>query len=230
MAVATTPTPKLKKPSPSAKAKARLEPVRDAERTQQALLTAAEAEFASKGLAGARVDVIAEQADANKRMLYYYFGSKDDLYLAVLERAYGAMREAERELNLTDLAPLDAIKALVEFKFDYCQQHPRIIALLAGENMHEAKYLKRSRRLREMHTSLVDAISTVLVAGAQQGVMRPGIDPLHLYISISALSYFYFSNAATLSTAFGRQLTSPPELALRRQHAVDVILSYITAR
>jgi AcrR family transcriptional regulator len=230
MAVATTPTPKLKKPSPSAKAKARLEPVRDAERTQQALLTAAEAEFASKGLAGARVDVIAEQADANKRMLYYYFGSKDDLYLAVLERAYGAMREAERELNLTNLAPLDAIKTLVEFKFDYCQQHPRIIALLAGENMHEAKYLKRSRRLREMHTSLVDAISTVLVAGTQQGVMRPGIDPLHLYISISALSYFYFSNAATLSTAFGRQLTSPPELALRRQHAVDVILSYITAR
>jgi AcrR family transcriptional regulator len=230
MAVATTPTPKLKRPSPSAKAKARLEPVRDAERTQQALLTAAEAEFASKGLAGARVDVIAEQADANKRMLYYYFGSKDDLYLAVLERAYGAMREAERELNLTNLAPLDAIKALVEFKFDYCQQHPRIIALLAGENMHEAKYLKRSRRLREMHTSLVDAISTVLDLGTQQGVMRPGIDPLHLYISISALSYFYFSNAATLSTAFGRQLTSPPELALRRQHAVDVILSYITAR
>jgi AcrR family transcriptional regulator len=230
MAVATTPTPKLKKPSPSAKAKARLEPVRDAERTQQALLTAAEAEFASKGLAGARVDVIAEQADANKRMLYYYFGSKDDLYLSVLERAYGAMREAERELNLTNLAPLDAIKTLVEFKFDYCQKHPRIIALLAGENMHEAKYLKRSRRLREMHTSLVDAISTVLEAGAQQGVIRPGIDPLHLYISISALSYFYFSNAATLSTAFGRQLTSAPELKLRREHAVDVILSYITAR
>src|ERR1700750_3430024 len=132
MAVATTPTPKLKKPSPSAKAKARLEPVGDAQRTQQSLLTAAEAEFASKGLAGARVDVIAEQAGANKRMLYYYFGSKEELYLAVLERAYGAMRKAERELNLTNLAPLVAIKTLVEFKFDYCEKNQQIIALLAG--------------------------------------------------------------------------------------------------
>ena len=110
------------------------------------MLAAAEIEFSTKGLAGARVDVIAEQAAANKRMLYYYFGSKEELYLAVLERAYGAMRKAERELNLTNLAPLEAIKTLVEFKFDYCQQHQQIITLLAGENMLGAAYLKRSRQ------------------------------------------------------------------------------------
>jgi len=212
------------------KGKARLEPVRDAERTQQAILAAAEEEFASKGLAGARVDVIAEQAGANKRMLYYYFGSKDDLYLAVLERAYGKMRETERELNLTDLDPLDAIRRLVEFKFDYCLKNPTIIPLLAGENMHGAKYLKRSRKLRDMHTMLVDIISKVLTEGEKKGEIKPGIDPLHLYISISALSYLYFSNSATLSVAFGRQLSSSAEQNMRREHCGDVILSYVKAR
>jgi AcrR family transcriptional regulator len=226
MSLADTTKPKRT----AGKGKPKLEPVRDAERTQQAILTAAEAEFASKGLAGARVDVIAEQAGANKRMLYYYFGSKDDLYLAVLERAYGKMREAERELNLTDLDPLDAIRRLVEFKFDYCQKNPTIIPLLGGENMHGAKYLKRSRRLRDMHTMLVDIISKVLTEGEKKGEIRPGVDPLHLYISISALSYLYFSNSATLSAAFGRQLSSPAEQNMRRAHCVDVILSYVQAR
>jgi len=222
--------PKAKRASTVAKARARLEPVRDAERTQQALLAAAEAEFASKGLAGGRVDVIAEQADANKRMLYYYFGSKEDLYLAVLERAYGAMRQAERELNLTHLEPLAAIKTLVEFKFDYYQKNPTIISLLAGENMHGARFLKRSRKLRDMHLSLVDVIRKVLAAGEKAGQIRPGIDPLHLYVSMSALSYFYFSNSATLAAAFGRPLSSPAEQKLRRAHAVEVIVSYVTAR
>src|SRR5580692_220476 len=202
-------TSKIKKAA--APAKAKLEPVRDAERTRRAILDAAEIEFADKGLAGARVDVIAEQSCANKRMLYYYFGSKDDLYVAVLERAYGAMRERERELNFTHLEPLDAIKTLVEFKFDYYAENPRIIPLLAAENMSGGKYLKRSRRLREMHLSLMDMIRNVLAAGERQGVIRPGIDPFQLYVSFSALSYFYFSNAATLSAAFARQLMSAAE-------------------
>ena len=226
MAVATTRT---RRQAPSAKTKAVPEPIRDAERTRQALLAAAEVEFSTKGLAGARVDVIADQAAANKRMLYYYFGSKEELYVAVLEQAYGAMRRAERELNLTDLLPLEAIRRLVEFKFDYCQQHQQIIALLAGENMLGATYLKRSRRLRDMNLSLVDVIRSVLDAGVERGEIRPGIDPLHLYISMSALSYFYFSNSATLSVAFARQLGSPAERALRRAHAVDVIMAYVKA-
>ncbi|AXK81761.1 TetR family transcriptional regulator [Pseudolabrys taiwanensis] len=227
MAVAATPKAKR---AGAAKSKARLEPVRDAERTQQAILAAAEAEFASKGLAGARVDVIAEQAGANKRMMYYYFGSKDDLYLAVLERAYGAMREKERDLNLADLDPLEAIKTLVHFKFDYYVEHQSIISLLAGENLSGATFLKRSRKLRDMQTSLVGVIQRVLAAGEAKGVIRKGLDPLHLYLSISALGYFYFSNAATLSVAFGRQLLSAPERNERRQHCVDVIMSYVTAR
>jgi TetR/AcrR family transcriptional regulator len=221
---------KAKRSSVPTKAKAKLEPVRDAERTKRALLDAAEVEFAAKGLAGARVDVIAEEASANKRMLYYYFGSKEALYMAVLERAYGAMRERERELNFTNLEPLEAIRTLVEFKFDYYVANPRIIPLLAAENMNGGKYLKRSRRLRDMHLSLIDMIRKVLAAGERQGVIRPGIDPFQLYVSFSALSYFYFSNAATLSTAFGRDLMSVTERNARRAHAVEVITSYVKAQ
>jgi AcrR family transcriptional regulator len=227
-------TSKAKRAAAPAKAQAdgsaKLEPLRDAERTRQALLAAAEVEFSTKGLAGARVDVIAEQAAANKRMLYYYFGSKEDLYLAVIERAYASMRQAERELNLTHLEPLEAIRTLVEFKFDYCQQHQSIIALLAGENMLGAVHLKRSRKLREMNMSLVDVVSAVLEAGVAKGEIKPGLDPVHLYISMSALSYFYFSNSSTLSAAFGRQLSGAAELKARRAHCVDVIMAYVTVR
>jgi AcrR family transcriptional regulator len=224
-----TASPKSKKGGGPTKGKTRLEPVRDAERTQQMILNAAEVEFANKGLAGARVDVIADQAGANKRMLYYYFGSKEDLYLAVLERAYIAMRQTERELNLTHLKPLEAIQRLVEFKFDYCQAHPLMIPLLAGENVLGAKYLKRSRKLRDMNLSLVEVIRKMLDAGVAEGTIRAGIDPLHLYLSMSAESYFYFSNATTLSATFGRNLLSEAEQQIRRKHCVDVILAYVRA-
>src|SRR6201997_27408 len=120
------------RPSPTAKTKAKLEPVRDAERTQAAILAAAEEEFADKGLAGARVDAIAEQSGANKRMLYYYFGSKENLYLAVLEDVYGAMRQTERDLDLTHLEPMQALQRLIEFKFDYYLNNPIVIRILAG--------------------------------------------------------------------------------------------------
>ena len=218
---------KTKKSGAGSNAKVRLEPIRDAERTQQAILAAAEKEFASKGLAGARVDIIAERAGANKRMLYYYFDSKENLYLAVLERSYGAMRQVERMLNLVDLDPIEAIQKLVEFKFDYYQSNPTIIPLLAAENMHSAKHLRRSRNLSGMHLSLVDSIQKVLAVGEKRGLIRTGIDPLNLYVSISALSYFYFSNSATLSTAFGRELSTLTERKLRRRHCVEVILSYV---
>jgi AcrR family transcriptional regulator len=221
---------KTKRGSDPAKTKAGLELVRDAERTRQMILSAAEVEFASKGLAGARVDVIAERSGANKRMLYYYFGSKEGLYLAVLERTYMAMRQAEREMNLTDLDPLSAIKKLVEFKFDYCQAHPLLVPLLSGENMLGAKYLRRSLKVRDMHAWLVDVVRKVLKAGEADGAIRRGIDPVQLYVSITAESYFYFSNAATLSAAFGRPLSSEAEQRLRRQHCVDVILAYVRAK
>jgi TetR/AcrR family transcriptional regulator len=200
---------------------------RDAERTQAKILSAATAEFAGKGFAGARIDAIAAASGANKRMIYYYFASKDGLYTAVLERAYEEMRASETALALDHLEPVAAIRKLAEFKFDYYVANPTIIALLNGENMLHAHYLKRSDRLREMHASLVSTIERLLRRGVRQGVLRRGIDPLHLYVSLSALSYFYFSNAPTLSTAFGRKLATPAENRLRRKHVVEVILAYL---
>ena len=140
------------------------------------------------------------------------------------------MRKSERELNLVDLEPLDAIRKLAEFKFDYYLAHPAIISLLAGENMQNAKFLKRSRLLRDMHNSLANVLQTVLATGKKKGLIKPGIDPLQLYISLASLSYFYFSNASTLSTAFGRDLMSASELKARRAHAIEVVLDYIRMR
>ena len=200
---------------------------RDSERTRQAILDAATAEFAENGLSGARVDRIAEIAGANKRMIYYYFDSKEALYLAVLENAYAAMRRSESGLSLDHLAPLEAIRRLVEFKFDFWVANPDLIALLKNENMLGAQHLKRSTRLKEMHISLVRTIGSILGAGVAAGTVRPGIDPLQLYISISGLSYFFFSNGPTLTTAFGKNLHTPAARRARRAHVVDVIMSYV---
>ncbi len=200
---------------------------RDADKTRLNILEAAEAEFAAKGLAGARVDVVAEEAGANKRMIYYYFGSKEDLYLAVLERVYTDMRVAEAELALEAMAPLAAITCLAEFKFDYPAQHPPLIPLLNSENLLGGEYLRRSLRLREMQISLIARLEAILARGAADGTLREGIDPLHLYLTISAISYFYFSNNPTLSTAFGRDLATADERAARRRHVVDVVTRYI---
>jgi AcrR family transcriptional regulator len=201
--------------------------LRDAERTRRAILKAATAEFAENGLAGARVDKIADVSGANKRMIYYYFNSKEDLYLAVLEEAYTAMRASERDLSLDHLDPVTAIRKLVEFKFDYFVENPSMIWLLNGENLLGAHYLKRSTRLNEMHISLVRTIGTILDAGVLAGTIRPSVDPLQLYMSISGLSYFFFSNGPTLSTAFGKDLRSAVARATRRAHVVDVILGYL---
>jgi AcrR family transcriptional regulator len=203
--------------------------LRDAEATRRRILSAAADEFAQKGFAGARVDAIAQASSANKRMIYYYFTSKEGLYTAVLERAYADMRESEKALALDHLEPLQALRRLAEFKFDYYVANPLIISLLNGENMLEAQYLKRSERLRAMHSALVETIAHILSRGVREGAIRRGVDPLHLYISLSALSYFYFSNAPTLSTAFGRKLATPAENRLRRKHVVEVVLAYLKA-
>jgi AcrR family transcriptional regulator len=211
----------------SAPSPAPVEVTRDAEKTRLNILDAAEVEFAAKGLAGARVDAIAEASGSNKRMIYYYFRSKEELYIAVLERAYAEMRKAEQGLDLDHLPPVEAIRKLAEFKFDYSSAHPRLIKLLNGENMLNATYLKQSKRLRDMHVSLVKTLGAILDAGVKAGEIRPGINPLHLYISITGLSYFYFSNTPTLSAAFAHDLAAPSERAMRRRHIVEVVTAFV---
>lgn len=201
--------------------------VRDPERTRAVILAAATAEITAKGLNGARVDEIAERAGVNKRMIYHYFGDKDGLYLAVLEAAYAAIRSEEIKLDLMQRDPVQGMRELVEFTWNYYRNHPEFLSLLATENLHRAAYLRRSRKIRELHSPLVGMITNLLQRGAKAKVFRKDVDPVELYISIAALGFFYLSNRHTLSTIFGRDLTAPQSLEGRGRHIVDVVLSYL---
>lgn len=205
----------------------RIEAKRDPDATRARILQAAVAEFAAKGLGGARVDEIAARAGANKRMLYHYFGNKDDLFLAALECVYAEIRDAEQALELEKLPPMDAMRQLVEFSFDYFVLRPEFISLLNSENLHKARHLRRSRRIRAMHSPLLALIDGILQRGKAAGVMRDGVDPMQLYISIAGLGYFYNSNVHTLSVIFARDFASAEERAKRRTHMVEVVLGYL---
>ena len=198
---------------------------RDPEGMRKRILAAARNEFARYGIGGARVDRIARAAQANKRMLYYHVGNKHALYLAVLEAAYAHIRQAERRLNLEALAPSEAITRLIEFTWQYFLENPEFIALLNNENLHRARHLKRSRKVKELHSPFVDLLAQILRRGAASGEFRANIDPVQLYISIASLSYFYLSNSATLGTIFGRDLLSEEAKAKRLAHMVDLVLA-----
>jgi AcrR family transcriptional regulator len=200
---------------------------RNPERTRERILAAAMEEFSSRGFGGARVDTIAERAGANKRMLYHYFGNKDELFLATLEAAYAHIRSHERELHLGEFEPVEAMRQLVTYTFDYFVENPHFIRLLNSENLFEAAHLKRSRSIRDMHTPLVTQIRQILERGVRAGVFRKGVDPVQLYISIAGVGYFYLSNIHTLSTIFGEPLGSDAAIDQRRRLVVDVILGYL---
>ncbi|MBN8942259.1 MAG: TetR family transcriptional regulator [Rhizobiales bacterium] len=197
---------------------------RDPEATQRALLAAAVAEFAEKGLAGARIDEIARRSGVNKQLVYHHFGNKDDLYQAALEQVYAEIRARERELKLGDLPPLAALEKLVGFSFDYLTEHPEFVALLNDENRQAARHVGRSSRLQDMHSPLIVLLQETLDRGAREGVFRTDLDPLNIYISIAALSYFYFSNGRTLSAIFGSDLGTAKAVATRRRHVVAFAL------
>lgn len=200
---------------------------RDAERTRLQILRAAMTEFAGQGLGGARIDAIAERAGINKRLIYYYFGAKDDLFLAVLELTYADIREAELELHLDAASPADAVRRLVAFTWDHFLAHPEFLTLLNSENLHRARHLKNSKHIREMNSPLVRTLGELLERGRRDGVFRGGVDPVHLYISIAGLAYFYLSNNFTLSTIFGRDLKSPKALSERLSHITEVVMGYV---
>ena len=201
---------------------------RDPERNQERILRAATGEFARYGLGGARVDRIAERAGANKRMLYYYFGNKEDLFLAVLEAEYARIRAAEQKLHLADLDPEQGIRRLVEFTWDYYLAHPEFLTLLNSENLHKGRHLKRSRNVAAMHSPFVATLREILERGARAGRFRNGVDPVQLYISIAGLGYFYLSNRHTLSTIFERDLLSGRSKAERLKHMTALVLGFLS--
>lgn len=200
---------------------------RDPVRNQDRILKAATGEFARFGLGGARVDRISARAGVNKRMLYYYYGNKEDLFLAVLEASYARIRNAERALHLADLDPLEAMRKLVAFTWNYYLAHPEFLTLLNSENLHRARHVKRSQNIVAMHSPFVAMIKQVLERGARAGQFRRGVDPVQLYISIAALGYFYLSNRYTLSAIFERELLAPRHKAERLKHMTALVLGYL---
>jgi AcrR family transcriptional regulator len=200
---------------------------RDADRTREEILRAAMAEFADHGFGGARMEAIAERGKVDKKLIYYYFTGKDELFLAVLEQSYADIRAAEHALHLESSDPLQAIETLVAFTWNHYLRHPEFLALLNSENQARAGHLKRSRRIRQMNSPLIDVLADVLARGEASGVLRSGIDPIQLYISIAGVAYFYLSNKHTLGAVFGRDLMAPDALAERLRHMTEVILGYV---
>jgi AcrR family transcriptional regulator len=201
--------------------------LRDAERSKNIILRASRDEFALYGLGGARVDRIAQRADLNKRLIYYYFGDKEKLFQAVLEQAYQDIRDQEQQLALLQLKPAEAIRRLIEFTWNYYLEHPEFLTLLNSANLHRARDVTNSKRVRSMNSPLIETLAEVLERGRKEGSMRGGVDPLQLYVSIAGLAYFYISNNHTLSAGFGRNLMTRRAQSERLSHMCDVILGYV---
>jgi AcrR family transcriptional regulator len=203
--------------------------LRDAEATKLRILEAAKSDFAKNGLGGARVDVIAAKANANKRMIYHYFGSKDGLFQAVVENAYLAIRTAEQKLHLDDLEPKDALERLVRFTWQYYLKNPEFITLVNSENLHRAKHVKKSELIKTASRKFVAMVSGILERGVSSGDFRAGIDPVQLNITIAAIGYYYLTNRFTGSIIFEQDMMEKDALNRRLEFNIETIMKLVSA-
>lgn len=201
--------------------------LRDADRSRLAILEAARAEFSTYGLGASRLERIADEANVNKKLVYYYFKNKDGLFSAVLESVYAEIRDAQLYLDLKGMKPLAALRKLVEFTWDYYIAHPEFITFLNSENLHKAKHLKEAPHIRQLNSPLMQTLTELVERGQKDGSFRAGIDPMQLYITIAGCAYFYLSNIHTLSYGFDTDLASQKMLSQRMTHIVDVVTAYV---
>jgi AcrR family transcriptional regulator len=197
------------------------------EGTQRNIIDVATREFAESGLSGARIDEIAAKTKSSKRMIYYYFGDKEGLYLRVLEEAYRRVRAEEASLDLAEMEPRAALDTLVRFTFDHHDRNPDFIRLVMIENIHHAEFLGRSQVIQKLNVRAIDTVANLYRRGVDQGVFRAGLDPAELHWQISALCFFNVSNRATFSKIFKRDLGSKKSLASLRDRVVDMVRRYV---
>ena len=200
---------------------------RNPERTRQEILDIALSEFARNGYSGARVDEIAARTRTTKRMLYYYFASKEQLYIAVLERAYSTARDAERQLDVDHLDPVSAIRTLVELTFDHHESHQDFISLVAIENIHRAEFIVQSPALAELNTPAVAVIESILRRGRESGVFLRDVEAIDVHMMISAFCFFRVSNRHTFGALFGVDMLDPGRRDQYRRMVGDMIVSYL---
>ena len=207
--------------------KSRRQRVNDPDGTKRDIIDVATEEFSGKGFSGARVDNIAARTKTSKRMIYYYFGGKEGLYIAVLEAAYRRIRTVEATLDLEQQRPEQALRTLIAFTFDYQNAHPEFVRLVMNENILNGAYLSRSNAIQRLNVTAIDTLRDLLARGQRQGLFRHNVDPVDLHMSISALCIFNVANRATFSTIFKRDMASAKALAARRGQVVDTILRYV---
>jgi AcrR family transcriptional regulator len=201
--------------------------INNPDRTMANILEVATAEFADKGLSGARIDAIAAATRTSKRMIYYYFGSKEGLYVAVLEEAYSRIRRIESELHLEDLRPEDALRKLVGFTFDYQLENPDFIRLVMTENINRGEFLAQSKKIQQLNVPAIDAVRQVYERGVKARVFRNDIDPVDLHMSISALCFFNVANRHTFSLIFKRDLETPRAISERRDSITEMVVRFV---
>jgi AcrR family transcriptional regulator len=199
----------------------------DPEGTRQNIIEIASEEFALNGLSGARIDEIAARTRSSKRMIYYYFGDKEGLYLSALENAYRLVREGESKLDIAGLTPLEALRKLTEFTFEHHHKHEAFIRMVMIENIHHAEFLEKSKVIRQLNVTAIGTIAELYERGVEDGLFRPGLDPIELHWQISALCFFNVSNRATFSKLFGRDLSTAKAQASLKRNAVDMVLRYV---
>ena len=200
---------------------------RDADRTRQDILDVATREFADRGFAGGRVDEIADQTRTTKRMIYYYFGSKAQLFVAVLERAYAEIRAAEQTIDVDDLDPIAAIRRLAELTFDHHDSHPDFARLVAIENIHRARHIAGLDDFAGQNTPVIELIDRILQRGYRHAAFRRDVDALDLHMMISAFCVFRVSNRHTFGAIFGRDPAAPELRERYRRMLGDMVVDYL---
>ena len=207
--------------------RSRAQRINDPEGNRRNIVEVATQEFAEKGFSGARVDEIGARTKTSKRMIYYYFGGKEGLYIAVLEEAYRKIRSIETTLDLGHQSPEEALRTLVGFTFDYQNAHPEFIRIVMNENILHGAYVSRSRDIQRLNRAVIKAVADLLKRGQREGAFRPDLDPVDVHMSISALCFFNVANRATFSTIFKRDMASRKALASRRSQVEELILRYV---
>jgi AcrR family transcriptional regulator len=197
--------------------------------TREKILNVAIQEFSRYGLSGARIDAIAAESGANKGMIYYYYGGKEDLYVAALAESYRRFRQIESDFHVEDLPPVPALRQLVGATFDYHAVHPEFIRMVMTENINQGEYIRKLPELREINRPAIVLLDRLCQRGIAEGVFRADLDPIDLHMSISALSFYNVSNRHTFSFIFERDLGAADVHAARRASVVDTILRYVRA-
>lgn len=203
---------------------------RDPVKSKQTILRTAIAEFCQHGFSGARVERIATKSKSNMRMIYHYFGDKEGLYLAVLESAYTRIRSEEGKLDLSGAEPIEGMRTLIRFTFDFFAANKDVLALINSENTLRARYLRKLPHVKAMTLPLLDSIGAMLGSGQRQGLFRSKVDSIQFYVSLVALSQLHILNRYTLSVIFDKDLSAADWLAERRAHVEDVLMAYLLAQ